>query len=649
MFRADSAVALPGMMSAKASSYRPDIDGLRCVAVLAVLAFHAWPRMVPSGFIGVDIFFVISGFLISGIILGETGSGTFTFKGFYARRVRRLFPALILVLIACWAGGWHLFAADAFQALGQEIASGIGFFANFLFWWKTDYFGVAAETRPLLHLWSLGVEEQFYLIWPAALLLARRYKGGIVGVLAVGLLVSFALNVARVEHHSTEVFFLPHTRLWELFLGALLAQLTLTGHAGQLAGDRTSIAGVGLLLAAFALIDDKRLFPGGWALLPTLGTVLIIAAGKDAWFNRTVLAARPLVYIGLISYPLYLWHWPVLAFTRSMSDGEITNTQLAIAIVVAFLLAILTYRFIELPFRRKRAPWQLTGLIMAALIVLGAGLLTHLREGFPSRFPQLVRQLASYQYPNYEVEYRVAACFLKPDQVAKDFVIGCVDPGFTASGTNFLLWGDSHAAHLLPGLRAASRTEDFAIAQFNSAGCPPIIGFLVPNRGNCEDINQYVLQQIQTLRPKIVVMSAHWPKYDKAPDFGRLADTIRSLRVSGVPRIIVVGPVPNWRPSLPEMLLKAYMKDPMHRLPERMQTSLNDMILETDTRLAAIARAVGAEYFSPMAVLCQEGACLTRLGDGPADLMAWDYGHLTANGSNFLVQRMLEERHPVRK
>ncbi len=313
------------------------------------------------------------------------------------------------------------------------------------------------------------------------------------------------------------------------------------------------------------------------------------------------------------------------------------------------MLAFLTYRFIETPIRRKRASWQMVALIMAAMLALGMGLATHFREGFANRFPPIVRQLASYQYPGYEVDYRVTTCFLKPDQGAKDFSPGCVDAGFAGSEANLLLWGDSHAAHLLPGLRVASEARGFAIAQFNSAGCPPIIGFLIPNRGNWEDINQHAMYQIRTLRPKIVVISAHWPKYDKASDFQKLTDTIRAVRASGVSKVIVIGPVPNWRPSLPEMLLNAFMKDPMHRLPERLQTPLNNMILETDAHLAAMVHAAGADYFSPMAVLCEAGACRTRLGDDPSDLMAWDYGHLTARGSTFLVQRMLEDRRPFER
>jgi len=298
------------------NAYRPDVDGLRAIAVLSVLAFHAFPRAAPGGFAGVDVFFVISGFLISGILFEALRAGHFSFIDFYRRRVRRIFPALILVLAASLGLGWMLLLPDEYRLLGKHALAGAGFLSNIALWREAGYFAPAAEVTPLLHLWSLGVEEQYYLVWP--LLLAffagrpRALPWMIVGLAAV----SFALNVWLTPRAPSAAFYLPLTRFWELMAGSALAYHVHYGSPGRRMADAKAAAGLALVAAGIALLSAGRAFPGWWALAPVVGSSLLIAAGPAAWINRRLLSNPVMVYIGLISYPLYLWHWPLLVYAR---------------------------------------------------------------------------------------------------------------------------------------------------------------------------------------------------------------------------------------------------------------------------------------------------------------------------------------------
>lgn len=296
-------------------NYRPDIDGLRAVAVIVVVAYHAFPQLMPGGFIGVDVFFVISGYLISGIILGAVATDTFSYANFYARRIRRIFPALAVVLAAVAVAGWFLLYVDDYQRLGRHIAAGAGFASNFLLWRESSYFDVAVELKPLLHLWSLAIEEQFYLAWPLLLVFASRWtRGPLLLVLAIGT-ASFLVSIWQVRIDRTPAFFSPWTRFWELLAGATLACIEidrvlkvrldrwLSIHALP---DAAAVIGSTMIVAGLVLIDATRVFPGLWVLLPVGGTFLLLVAGPRAMVNRAMLSLPPIVWIGLISYPLYL-------------------------------------------------------------------------------------------------------------------------------------------------------------------------------------------------------------------------------------------------------------------------------------------------------------------------------------------------------
>ena len=336
------------------SKYRADIDGLRALAVASVIAFHAFPTVFPGGLIGVDVFFVISGFLITGIILDGLQKDAFSFAEFYRRRIRRIFPSLIVVLAASMIAGWFLLLPDEFTRLGKHVVASAAFIQNFILWGESGYFDKAAATKPLLHLWSLGVEEQFYIVWPLLLLAAGRLrlsKSWLVGSI---LAISFIVSLIYARQDSTLAFYSPVTRFWELMTGGMLAVVAGQNRYGKassgarnLGGNIKSIVGLVAIALPICVLDDKSLFPGWWALLPTVGCYLVLSAGPEAWCNRIVLSWRPLVWLGLISYPLYLWHWPLLSF-MTIAESRIPSVEARIgAVLISVALAWATYRFVN--------------------------------------------------------------------------------------------------------------------------------------------------------------------------------------------------------------------------------------------------------------------------------------------------------------
>lgn len=354
--------------------YRADIDGLRAVAILAVVGYHAFPSWIKGGFVGVDVFFVISGFLISTIIFGSLDKGIFSFKEFYARRIKRIFPALILVMTACYALGWFVLLPDEYKQLGKHIAAGTGFVSNLFFWQEAGYFDNAAETKPLLHLWSLGIEEQFYIVWPLLLYLTWKRRFNLLLLTVTIIAISFAINVVKVHGDAVQAFYSPVSRFWELMLGSLLAYLALhkislwdgikqkngASLGGIISGNTSaqdspalrnalSLFGALLITVAVLVVDREKEFPGWWALLPTLGTYLVICAGPQAWLNRVVLSHRVVVWFGLISYPIYLWHWPLLSFARIVEPGILTLKIRIATIFIAIALAWLTINSLRGP------------------------------------------------------------------------------------------------------------------------------------------------------------------------------------------------------------------------------------------------------------------------------------------------------------
>ncbi|MBT2342238.1 MULTISPECIES: acyltransferase family protein [Pseudomonas] len=465
--------------------YRADIDGLRAIAVLSVVLFHALPSMVPGGFIGVDVFFVISGYLISTIIYGSLDDKVFSFREFYARRIKRIFPALLLVLLSCFAFGWFTLFADEFQQLGKHLAGGAVFISNILLWDESGYFDTSAEIKPLLHLWSLGIEEQFYIFWPVILWAIWKLRANILLVALIAAGLSFGWNITHVASDSVAVFYLPHTRVWELLIGSILAYFSLyrPSHPLQRPALRniSALLGIAALSYGFYAITSKTEFPGWWALIPALGTALIIAAGPEAWLNKQVLSFRPFVWIGLISFPLYLWHWPLLSFARII-ESETPALEIRIAaVILAMLLAWATYQLCEKPLRKSNSKLKTPTLLLVMVVVGVMGYATFYNAGLPQRASVKSAEEFNSQFVGPIWKYAKNDTCINRYPFKEAATYGwwfCITNKDRAP--DILLLGNSYTNHLFPGLAAAAETKDSSILSIGA--CPPdMIDITDPN------------------------------------------------------------------------------------------------------------------------------------------------------------------------
>jgi peptidoglycan/LPS O-acetylase OafA/YrhL len=614
------------MLLPPSDRYRPDIDGLRAIAVASVVVFHAYPEAVHGGFIGVDIFFVISGFLITAIIARELGSKRFSLATFYARRVRRIFPALIVVLCAVLPLGWLFMLPGPYAQLSRDVFASAAFSANIALWLQSGYFDIDAAKKPLLHLWSLGIEEQFYLVWPLVLMLASRLRLSLIGVACAIALASFALNVALIGSNPIATFYLPITRAFELLVGAALALgFSRIDHSEVASNLR---AGAGALLIAIAIVelDSTRAFPGWWAALPVVGSALVLSAPL-AWGCRRVLASRPLVWVGLISYPLYLWHWPLLVFFTIIKFAPLTLLERGLIVLLSILLAWATYRFVETPFRFGRPrPAKVAWLASAMALVAWAGVVVAGNAGFDFRLPADIRELA--QLSEQTAQWRVGECMLDLSRQS-DFADTCVDRDRRPL---VMLWGDSTAGALMPGLRRAAQVRQFGIAQFTLSACVPVLGVDVAGNPNCRAMNDKVLSIARKIRPDIVLLLSTWDR-----NLDHVGDTVAALKETGA-RVVVLGAVPWWKRGLPNEALRYFMLH--HRLiPERSDRAEPD---NSAARLRASVMPRGAEFISVWDALCNRDGCLTRIGDKASDLTASDAVHLTEKGSEFLVEAVID-------
>ena len=640
-------------------AYRRDIDGLRAIAVLAVVAYHFSRGRIKGGFVGVDIFFVISGFLISSIIYNELESGSFSLIEFYVRRIRRIYPALFIVLAFVCVAGWLLLLPSGFVVLGKQILGGSTFVANFVLWSQSGYFSPDAAQKPLLHLWSLGVEEQYYLVFP--LICMAFYRGKSRWSLPIAFLtiaiVSMVLNVAFVARFSAATYFLPFSRLWELFVGAGLSLWMqrnphITSDTYSLVRWPTAIGCLGLALLAASIfgIDQNDQFPGWWALLPTLGTALAILAGPASWFNRIFLSSKPAVLIGLISYPLYLWHWPIFSFmsiANTVWGIEFSQPLKVAMVVVPFVLAYLTYRFVEHPIRivrqkeqrHKGALWLLGSVAMTGAF----GVLVVLDGGFPRRLPIAVVALDHNYEPEIARAWREGACFLRPDQYADSFSKDCLDDaGGDSSRPLVLVWGDSHAADLFPGFRAMQSQTGVRLAQYTASLCAPVVGVRVRERPACASINDAVLDHVRTLKPDIVVLSARWDNvgtdHHRATSSDALYQTIKLIEAAGVKRVVVVGSAPSWTSSLPGLLVDAVEHNPNDPVPQRLTRDLLEP--HDDSLLRATSERAGAIYLPVFDSLCDQTSCIATTGPSWHDVVDYDNAHFTEHGSVLVAERI---------
>ena len=633
--------------------YRPDIDGLRAIAVLAVVGFHAFPVWVKGGFVGVDIFFVISAYLITTLLLLNLRRGRFSYVHFYIRRINRLFPALLLILLASLVAGWFLLTAFEYKLFGKHIAAASVYVSNFLLWYEAGYFDIESELKPLLHLWSLAVEEQFYLVWPPVLAVAWRRKWNLPAMLGAILALSFAADLFELDRNAVATFFSPATRFWELAAGALLATLEerrIDPLPGARANSLLSVAGLALLAAGLATIDGNTPFPDWAALLPCGGTFLLIAAGPAAWLNKHILARRPLVAIGLISYPLYLWHWPMLSFAHifdTATPSLLTRTTLAI---LAFPLATATYLFVEKPIRFGSGGGKKAAVLLGLLLAVGAlGVGVYARQGFPGRTIVNQKRLPVAREPGDPVPPCEGRESL-PAEIA-DICVSHLNAG---ARQRVVLWGDSHAAVWAMPIVRLAKARGFELFVLRHDGCPPIAGvWRPPNNASitlCEtpDIMRRITDGVAGLRPGVVVLAARWTLYShgwvingrmqKANGFlldrplgvateatsqaalaREIPNAVGRLQAQGIRVVVIKNPpvlhweITNIRKSLAEIQVTAAEHAAWDRFTDGIFGGLKDVAI-----------------FDPATDLCHDTCAVERDGK----VLYFDDNHLSATGAN---------------
>lgn len=543
-------------------SYRPDIDGLRAIAVVSVVLFHFGIGPFQGGFAGVDVFYVISGYLITGIIHKEVAADEFTFAGFYERRVRRIFPALFAMLFAVIVAAYFILLPSDLNRLGASVIATLLFGSNILFWKQSGYFDPASHFNPLLHTWSLAVEEQFYIGFPILMILIERHaRKHIIPILALIGAISFAICVWRQPVRPTTTFYLSPFRAWELMLGAILAVKAVPIIAHRM--KREFIAGAALLtlIASLLLLKEGPNFPGWIAAFPVVATATLLHTGASGESQaRRLLALRPMVLVGLISYSLYLWHWPLVVFANYANSMEPLPAGSRYALLALALLAgWASYRWVETPFRRRGSAAlpptrkMLFTVALASMALLGLlATTTWIDNGWQMRFPPAVVEMDQLRNPVLPYQQCDAAA---PSMQNPNCIGGTVDGTRT-----ILLWGDSHALAWAPAVDVLSKKSGLKAIMAPNSACPPLFDVSNPVDPSCERENDRVRTFIRTTKPDVVILVAAWQAYSIPHGRYTLSDrqgrndnkdvfapalvrTIRELRPF-IKRIILVGPTP---------------------------------------------------------------------------------------------------------
>jgi peptidoglycan/LPS O-acetylase OafA/YrhL len=623
--------------------YRRDIDGLRAIAVVPVVIYHIAQSYLRGGFTGVDIFFVISGFLISQRILEESREGRFSAADFWGRRFRRIVPAYAVMLaVVTGVVLWRYFPFET-EAYGNSLIAAVLSVSNLYFWWTINYFNPAGETLPLLHTWSLAVEEQFYLFFPLLILVILRFAPRRLEHVVIALFtISVVLCVATVAFSPAVGFYWIFTRAWELLLGTLLALGVVPPLAQRWQRELGGALGLVMIGAAMLFYTPYMAFPGYLALLPCLGAALVIHSGArgDTLVARA-LSLGPMVFVGLISYSLYLWHWPLIAFQKAdwlLVQSSSKLVERGAVLVASVIAATLSWWLIERPTRNRalvstRALVIGFGLLLAALIAIAAAMI--IGRGLPQRFSPEANRLAAYMDYDFDREMRVGQCLLSERMPFSQFDRRSCLPA-VAGRPSYLLLGDSHAGALASGLIAGY--PDANILQVTASGCLPIAAPqpLAPAQA-CDAVMRFGLSELPETRP----LDGVWlfgrvgiGNIDQ--NVGNMVATADMLRRRGL-RVTIIGPNPEYRVGLPRLLAKASSRGE----PGFPQAFLAPEPMLADTRLKAAAAARGLRYVSLIDTLCDGETCASQAAPGVP--LLFDNDHLTREGGSLIAGRIRPE------
>lgn len=630
--------------------YRTDINGLRAIAVVAVVLYHFGIPGFSGGFVGVDVFFVISGFLMTGIIISGLERSSFSLWDFYLARARRIVPALLVLCASLLLLGWFSLPSLDYKALATHVATALAFVSNIQFWKEAGYFDVASHEKWLLHTWSLSVEWQFYILLPLGSLLVWRILGPRAlswALMALGV-GSLLLSLYASQRWPTPAFYLLPTRIWEMLSGGLVWWLTRQNRLNTKLSKL--MEGVGLLLIGLAILlyDTGLAWPGHAALVPVVGAMLVLAANRQkSWVTNNFIAR----HLGASSYSIYLWHWPLVVILNYL--GESNNPILIVScIALSIIMGELSYRLIENPSRVKLSRLNkykepATTFIPTSLIIVSAcfiyisnGINTNWRPGASTEASKYIDKYSKENYLTEFVknEYREECNFFDAEQfVAKKASIASSCTQWK-DGKSVFLWGDSHAQALSYGLRQNFKT-DVILHQVASSACQPHLGGDTATQGEfkiaCDRSNDFAINEIHRLKPDLVIM-AQQHNHDKN-DYAGIVSHLRSI---GIKNIVLIGPVPQWQPSLPRSIALRHLSTKEKTFNDN---SFDSTLLNTDKNMKTeFGSGSDVAYISILDHLCKGSDCLAKVDNNNTPL-AWDYGHLSLPGSDFIVKEILSK------
>lgn len=646
--------------------YRADIDGLRAIAVVSVVLFHARVEGFGGGFVGVDVFFVISGYLITALILAEVREGRFSIVSFYERRVRRIFPALFTVIMFSSVVSYFLFLPINFSDFGKSVVATAVFLSNILFWTEAGYFAGSAELKPLLHTWSLAIEEQFYIFFPIFIIFVDKFlKGRFVVFTVPVLLISFLISIWAVANAPDPGYYLTPSRAWELMIGCLLAMgVPRPTNVPPTLRNALSIAGLGMIAWSVWSFSSATDFPGANALLPGLGAAFIIYAGESGGsIVGRLLAVRPLVFIGLISYSLYLWHWPVFVFARYYAIRDLTAVEIVAVIAASILISIASWRFVEKPFRGKsglfgrKSLFSLAGVTVASASVVALGI--YATEGIPQRLDPTVVRLAVVAQDTFPERRRCS------NRSPEDVRLGRLCRiGSDEGPPTFIVWGDSHAEVLLPAVSAAAARKGKAGFYATRAGCVPLLDVIqtrVYFGEICRKFGNEVLKLVERSKTiRDIVLIGRWASFVVGEPYGNekgLATFIQDSESSevsakenkavferGLKRTIstfnelerktyFVAPVPEVGWNVPSVLARFQMFDTSFEIKPTLAEYFDRQAIVLNTLKAEQERG-DFDILYPHEILCSGRFCEIVMGD---TLLYSDDDHLTVAGTRLLI------------
>jgi len=642
--------ANPQAPSKSGMNYRADIDGLRAVAVLSVVIFHIGLSRFQGGFVGVDVFFVISGYLISSIILADISASRFTIVGFYERRIRRIFPALFAMLAASSVAAVIYLLPGELVDYAKSMLAATSSTSNVFFWRHSGYFD-APTSKPLLHTWSLAVEEQFYLTFPLFMLLVRRlFPNRLRTAVALLFITSLLTSCVVVKRSPDTAFYMPYTRAWELLLGTLLSLRVFPRLRSAALRNLFTLAGLGMILWSVLLYSEKTLFPGFSALLPCVGAAFIIWAGEAGGsFVSSILSWRPIVFVGLISYSLYLWHWPVIVLRKMGMLGGLSGINLGpfsallsthrldmlIEVALSFVLAILSWKFVETPFRIGALRLSGRPLFSSAggaiVILMGGASWMISAQGFPGRYPDKALQVTTALDSHDEfLSMHTGTCFITTDYHFESYDYGaCLHED--KEKRNYLLVGDSHSAMLSSAL--GTELKDSNVMQASTADCEPS---LAPSgTDDCKKMMNYIFQRYLPTHPlQGVFLVGRW----EPRDLGSLTRLIAWAKLHSV-AVTVFGPVPEYDAPLPRLLAYSIAWN-KPSLPSQHLVA-GPMLLDAEMRKID-ATTWHVPYISLYKEICSTNTCLEYADPARKLPLMGDDNHLSAPGASFVVQRLID-------